>query len=71
MKPRRKIAVLYDEDHSDTVLVDLLIDQAQKCVDRAENEPDQEARLEHLRAARLFLEEVKYVLTKTTEVDRL
>ena len=71
MKARRKIALLYDEDHTDQALADLLIAEAHDRMDRAEQTDDQSDRLRLLRAAKTFLEEAEYVLTKDLADSRL
>ena len=71
--PRQKIAAIYveNDDEADRVLIGLLIDQSHKEMDRAQECADFDDRIAHYRAARLFLEEVDYLLTRDTEDSRL
>ena len=71
--PRQKIARLYDEnaDESDRVLADLLISEAHDQMDIAQACEDFDDRITHYRAARSFLNEADYVLTRQTEDSRL
>ena len=71
--PRQKIAAIYveNDDEADRVLIGLLIDQSHKEMDRAQNCEDFDDRIAHYRAARVFLEEVDYLLTRDTEDSRL
>ena len=71
--PRQKIASIYveNDDEADRVLIGLLIDQSHKEMDRAQECVDFDDRIAHYRAARLFLEEVDYLLTRDTEDSRL
>jgi len=71
--PRQKIAAIYveNDDEADRVLISILIDQSHKEMDRAQECTDFDDRIAHCRAARLFLEEVDYLLTRDTEDSRL
>jgi len=71
--PRQKIAAIYveNDDEADRVLIGLLIDQSHKEMDRAQECADFDDRISHYRAARLFLEEVDYLLTRCKEDSRL
>ena len=71
--PSQKIAAIYvkNDDEADRVLISILIDQSHKEMDRAQECADFDDRIVHYRAARLFLEEVDYLLTRDTEDNRL